>query len=141
MEITEQKICTECNAPFIDGLSCWETLGLLISWEYDDPALLKEHFLTVASYNIQHSSKFVDEVIDELCSLHYKYIHNEVSTNEIRETVGKLAEGEKRVLKPESARVIIPKKWKMTIADVYIPNKREHAAERVRAWAKSIHQN
>lgn len=46
--------CPECGAPRVHGMTCWEMLGLLIAWEYDDPDRRAEHFLTVASYNLQH---------------------------------------------------------------------------------------
>lgn len=47
--------CPECGAPTGDGLTCWEQLGSILAWEYNDPALMAEHFLTVASYNLQNS--------------------------------------------------------------------------------------
>lgn len=138
-ESLTQNICKECNAHLIDELSCWDMLGLLLSWESDDTELQKVHFLTVATYNIQHPSLFQEEAIKELRKLHRKYIDNEININEIRMIVEKLAKGEKRVFKPITERVIIPQKWKMTIADVYIPHMKEGAADRVRKWAKSIH--
>ncbi|HEU5099413.1 MAG TPA: DUF5946 family protein [Roseiflexaceae bacterium] len=45
--------CPECGAPRVNGLTCWEMLGTVIAWEYDDADLRAEHFLTVASYNLQ----------------------------------------------------------------------------------------
>jgi hypothetical protein len=50
--------CAECGAPRVSGMTCWEMLGAIIAWEYHDPALLAEHFLTVASYNLQHPAQF-----------------------------------------------------------------------------------
>lgn len=140
-ESLAQNTCPECNAPLIDEFSCWDTLGLLLSWESDDTELQKVHFLTVATYNIQHPSLFQEEAIKELRKLHRKYIDNEITINEIRIIVGKLAKGDKRVLKSITERVIIPQKWKMTIADVYIPDMKEEAPDRVRRWAKSIHHD
>ncbi len=51
--------CPECGAPVVDGLTCWEQLGLLIAWEFQDPELQAEHFLTVSSTtcSIPHSSR------------------------------------------------------------------------------------
>ena len=34
-----EETCPECDAPSVNGLSCWEMLGMLIAWEYDDPEL------------------------------------------------------------------------------------------------------
>jgi hypothetical protein len=39
--------CPECGAPRVNGMTCWEMLGMLLAWEYDDPELQAEHFLTV----------------------------------------------------------------------------------------------
>ena len=55
--------CPECGAPRVGGLACWEQLGVLLAWEHDDPALQREHFLTVASYNLQHPARFTDDAI------------------------------------------------------------------------------
>jgi len=55
--------CPECGAPKANGLNCWEMLGMLIAWEYDDPELRAEHFLTVACYNLQHPAQFTDATL------------------------------------------------------------------------------
>ncbi len=50
--------CPECDAPIVNGMTCWEMLGAILAWEYHDPELMAEHFLTVASYNLQHPAQF-----------------------------------------------------------------------------------
>jgi hypothetical protein len=57
---------------------------------------------------------------------------------EIRRRVGKAAAGATRVLRPEAERQLVLRQWTMTIADVYLPDQPEGAAERVRAWATAI---
>jgi hypothetical protein len=42
------------------------------------------------------------------------------------------------VLKPESERQPVLRQWSMAIADVYLPEQPEGAADRVRAWAAVI---
>jgi hypothetical protein len=42
------------------------------------------------------------------------------------------------VLKPEAERQPVLRQWTMTIADVYLPDQPQGAAERVRAWAAVI---
>lgn len=130
--------CLECGAPAVDGLSCWEQLGLLIAWEYDDPELLAEHFLTVASYNLQHPAQFTDEVIAGLRITLIERLDNDLPVTEIRGRNAATYEGKKRVLKDESERRPVLRRWPMTIADVYIPDRPEGAAGRVRAWAAAI---
>ncbi len=58
------ETCPECGARSVNGMNCWEQLGLLLAWEYDDPELQAEHFLTVAAYNLQHPAQFTDEALD-----------------------------------------------------------------------------
>lgn len=130
--------CPECGAPALDGLSCWEQLGLLIAWEYDDPELLAEHFLTVASYNLQHPAQFTGGVIAGLRITLIERLDNDLPVTEIRRRNAATYEGKKRVLKDESERRPVLRRWPMTIADVYIPDRPEGAAGRVRAWAAAI---
>jgi hypothetical protein len=106
-------------------------LGMLLAWEYDDPELRAEHFLTVASYNLQHPAQFTEATLAGLRAAYIDYA-------EIRRRVGKAAAGVTRVLKPEHERQPVLRQWAMTIADVYLPDQPEGAAERVRAWAAVI---
>ncbi len=130
--------CPECGAPVVDGLTCWEQLGLLIAWEFKDPELQVEHFLTVSSYNLQHPAQFTDEALAGLGAMFVEHLDNGLPVKEIRRRVGKAAAGNTRVLKDESERRPVLRSWSMTIADVYLPGRSEGAAARVRAWAASI---
>lgn len=96
------------------------------------------HFLTVASYNLQHPSQFADEAIAGLGEVYIQYLDNSLALKEIRRRVGEMAGGSKKVLKPVVPRQPILKRWSMTINSVYIPDKPNGAAERVRAWAAAI---
>lgn len=62
----DPSTCPECGAPRVEGLTCWEQLGMEIAWEADDPELLAEHFFTVATYNLQHPAQFTDDAIEGL---------------------------------------------------------------------------
>ncbi len=130
--------CPECGAPLVSNMNCWEQLGGIISWEYDYPELLAEHFKTVACYNLQHPAQFSDEAIAGLKTALIEHLDTGLSVEEIRRRNRKAYEGNRRVLKEESKRCPVQRKWKMTISDVYIPNCPEKAAERVREWAASI---
>jgi hypothetical protein len=57
---------------------------------------------------------------------------------EIRRRVGRVAAGKQRVIKKEAERQPRFRAWSMTVADVYIPDRPEGAAARVRAWAAKI---
>jgi len=130
--------CPECGAPAVDGMTCWEQLGALLAWEAQDPELLAEHFLTVAAYNLQHPAQFADEALAGLRAAFLGRLDNGLPVAEIRRRAGRASAGSKRVLKPESERRPVLRRWSMTIADVYIPGQPEGAAARVRAWTNAI---
>lgn len=130
--------CPECGAPAVAGLGCWEQLGVLLAWEHDDPALQREHFLTVASYNIQHPARFTDEAIAGLRQALLDHLDRGVTIAEIRRRASAATDGRTRVHREEPPLALVRREWSMTIADVCLPDEREGAAERVRAWARAI---
>ena len=131
-------MCPECGAPEVAGFSCWEQLGAILAWEWQDPELAAVHFLTVASYNLQHPAQFTEPALAGLREQFIAHLDQGVPVSEIRRRVGKAAAGAARVLKPEAERKPVLRRWPMTIADVYIPNKPEGAADRVKQWAACI---
>lgn len=130
--------CPECGAPLVEGLNCWEQLGAIIAWEWQDPELLAQHFLTVASYNLQHPAQFMEEAIAGLRSVYVDYLDKGLTIAEIRKRVSTATDGAYRVLKEPAERQPVQRSWAMTIADVYIPGHPENAADRVKAWAAAI---
>jgi hypothetical protein len=119
-------------------MTCWEQLGAISSWEFQDPELLAEHFLTVASYNLQHPAQFTDEALAGLRVAFIDRLDKGISTEELRRRTARIYDGPKRVLRPEAERRPVLRRWPMTIADVYIPDQPTGAAERVRRWAAAI---
>lgn len=130
--------CPESGAPRVDGLTCWEQLGMVIAWEADHPALLAEHFLTVAAWNIQHPAQFTDGAMAGLRTVFAGRLDRGISIQEIRRRVGQASAGSTRVLRPEAERRPVPRAWSRTIADVCLPDRLEGAAERVRQWAAAV---
>ena len=130
--------CLECGAAAVAGMTCWEQLGVLLAWEAQDPELATEHFLTVASYNLQHPAQFTEEVLTGLRAGFIEHLDNDLPVTEIRRRAAKAFAGKKRVLKDEAERNPVLREWHMTIADVCIPDTPQGAAARVRAWAGSI---
>jgi hypothetical protein len=124
----------------VAGLSCWEQLGALLAWEYDDPALRAEHFLIVASYNLQHPAQFTDEALLGMRTAFCDHLDRGVAVEELRRRAARQFEGETRVLKKADERRPVLHPWNMTIADVYTPDRPAGAADRVRAWAAAIRQ-
>jgi hypothetical protein len=119
-------------------MSCWDQLGLLLAWEYEDPELQAEHFLTVASYNLQHPAQFTDAAIAGLRAVFIEYLDQGLSVAEVRRRVGRPAAGQARVRRAPADRRPTLRPWSMTIGDVYLPDQPSGAAVRVRAWAASI---
>ena len=119
-------------------MNCWEMLGAIIAWEGYDPALAAEHFLTVASYNLQHPAQFTDETLGQLKEGFIEHLDHGVPVHVLRKRASRIYEGKKRVLKPEAERHPELRRWPLTIASVYLPDQPEGAAERVRIWATSI---
>lgn len=33
------QICSECGAPTVEGVACWEQFGSILAWEWSDPEL------------------------------------------------------------------------------------------------------
>lgn len=133
-------MCPECGAPSVEGFACWEQLGAILAWEWQDPELAAVHFLTVAAYNLQHPAQFTEEALAGLREQFIAHLDQGVAVSEIRRRVGKTAAGATRVLKPEPERIFVLRKWPLTIADVYIPDRPAGASGRVKAWAASIRE-
>ncbi len=131
-------LCPECGAPTVDGLNCWEQLGALGIWEFEYAELLAEHFKTVASYNLQHPAQFTDEALNAMKAVFIDHLDHGLSVSEARKRMDQINGGEYPVLKDENERRPVRRQWKMTIADVYIPDQPDGAAERVRAWAETV---
>jgi hypothetical protein len=135
---SQTTTCPECGAPQVDGLTCWEQLGAILGWEFEDPELQAEHFLTVAAYNLQHPAQFTAEALADLQVALVDRLDHDVSTPVLRQRAAAKYNGKKRVLKPEAERRPVLRRWQMTIADVYLPDQPQGAAGRVRLWAAVI---
>jgi len=119
-------------------MDCFEQLGWLIGWEQQDPELAAVHFLTVASYNLQHPAQFRPEVLARLREAFIAHLDHGLPTSEIRRRMAEAYADSARVMLPGPERRPVLRRWPMTIADVYLPDRPEGAADRVRAWAASI---
>ena len=111
---------------------------MILAWEQQDSELRTEHFLTVASYNLQHPAQFTQEALSELRAAFIERLDDGLPVEEIRWRFAEAFEGSRRVLKNVSERHPVLRSWRMTIADVYLPDQPHGAAARVRAWAASI---
>ena len=128
-----QTECPECGATQVP-LTCRERLELLLAWEVDDEALRAQHFLTVASYNLQHPAAFTDEALAGLRDALDGYLDGRLTIAAIRRRAG----GVERVHRPANEVRLRRRDWPMTIDAVAVAGQPAHAATRVLAWAESI---
>lgn len=128
--------CAECGAPQA-LLTCRARLELLLAWEADDEALRGLHFLTVASYNLQHPAAFTDEARTGLEEAFRGYLDGRLTIADIRRQAAGI-NGAVRVRRPRNEERPERRRWPMTIDAVAVPGEPAHAAARVRAWAESI---
>ena len=95
---THAAHCPECGAPRVNDLTCWEMLGALLAWEYDDLELQAEHVLTVASYNLQHPAQFTEATRAGLQAVFIEHLDHGLAVAEIRRRVGKASAGAQGLL-------------------------------------------
>lgn len=138
MEQVESPTCAECGARLFAGMSCKDMLGWVIGWESEDEELSKEHFKTVACYNLEHPSLFTDEALCQLRVAFMGHMDEGMAVSEIRRRMGAMFEGDMKVMKDPSSRKATPRDWRMTIADVFCQGNPQGAADRVRTWAKNL---
>ena len=98
----ETMKCPECGAQSVNGLDCWQQLGQVLAWEWHDPELMAEHFLTIASYNLQHPAQFTDDALASFKEVYIAYLDEGMTIEAVRRHVGKTAAGRTKVLKPTS---------------------------------------
>lgn len=128
--------CPECGAAQAP-LTCRQRLELLLAWEVDDDALRAQHFLTVASFNLQHPAAFTDEATAGLEQAFDGYLDGRLTIADIR----RRASGATRVHRPADKVSLRRRDWPMTIDAVAAPGQPVGAASRVLAWAESIRRS
>lgn len=91
----------------------------------------------VAIFNLQHASRFRQDAIEGLMSAVIAHLDDGLPVSAIRRQVGRAAAGPTRVLKPQAERVVVFRRWQLTIDHVYARNTPQDAASRVREWARA----
>jgi hypothetical protein len=128
--------CVECGAPQ-SPITCRERLDLLLAWEANDPVLRGLHFLTVASFNLQHPAAFTDEARSGLERAFRGYVDGQLTIADIRRKAAAV-NGAVRVRRaPQDIRPR-HRSWPTTIDSVAVPEEPDQAAARVRGWAQAI---
>ncbi len=63
-------------------------MGAILAWEWQDPELAAVHFLTVASYNLQHPAQFTEPALAGLREQFIAHLDQGIPISEIRRRVG-----------------------------------------------------
>lgn len=121
-------------------MDCWGQLSAVLAWEWQDPELFALHFVTVASYNLQHPAQFTTEALAGLKLAYLDHLDRGTPVSEIRTRAAAAASGSQRVRRPPEDQEPVLRLFDRTIADVYQPEHPQGAADRVRAWATAIHR-
>ena len=132
----EQVECAECGA-LQSPLTCRARLELLLAWEVDDEALRELHFLTVASFNLQHPAVFTDQARAGLEEAFRGYLDGQVTVAEIRRRAAGVNGAVRIRRRPDEVRPQ-RRRWPVTIDAVAVPGQAADAAARVRSWSEAI---
>jgi hypothetical protein len=138
--------CPECSAPLDEGRTCRDYFHDLLGLESQVPggAGLLPHFFAVASYNLQHPSSFVPEVLGGLRGAVADALAGRATVDEIRRRASAATDGPSRVTRrPDDAGQSAaapdgwPTYWPLTVRDACAVPAGEYAGH-VRAWAASV---
>lgn len=133
--------CPECGMPPADGKACGDFLMDLLAMESESVELQALHYYNVAAYNIQHPAAFDPEAYAIMRAAFIEAVDKHWDARAARrELKRRLApfDGPRKVLRPEADRVVVPRAWSMTIADVLKRGDPAVTAAKVKEWAKSI---
>ncbi|OZB92322.1 DUF5946 family protein [Paenibacillus sp. XY044] len=109
--------CDKCNAELPLGNTCESILNEFLALEFSDPGYGKVHFLTVASYMVQHQG-YSDEMYAWVQSALRKHLEEGYPTELIRQDMARGPGSTKGIRRPLDAQPLPKISWTMTIADV-----------------------
>lgn len=112
-------------------------LAELAAWEWDDPELGALHFLTVATFNLQHPARFSEAAIARLKWAFVQHLDNGLPVSRIRDIHARVFDGAETALKPDERPPVQTRQWEITISDVHGGGP-DGAADRVMTWARSV---
>jgi hypothetical protein len=119
-------------------MDCKAQFEAVLAWEWNDPELLALHFITVASYNLQHPAQFTEQALTALKREYIDHLDRGKPVAEIRRRMTAALDGNARVLRDDAERRAALRPAGRTVAGVYLPDRPDGAAERVRAWASAV---
>lgn len=140
--VMRDGLCTECGAKEVDGLSCWDQFGYLLSWEQYNPELAALHFWTVSSYMLQHPSNLTEAGYALTKQLFCDAYDHNWETSYILQKNRELTTNKTFKIKnpvPPAERFRTLTSWAMTVNDVYSAGE-PASVQSVLAWSKAIRE-
>ena len=140
--------CPDCGAALPETGSCQEYMHELLFLEAQVPGApgAEPHFLAVASFNLQHPSKFLPSALMGLRRTVADVLAGRATLDDARRRARHGASGQARVLRRDdtvsssSDQLMLrawPTSWPVTVLDVCrVPP--ERYVESVRRWAMSV---
>ena len=109
--------CAKCSAELTQGNTCELIFNEFMGLEFTDPGYGRVHFLTVASYMVQHEG-YSDEMYEWVQSALHKYLEEGANTELIRQDAARGPGRTKNIRRLADAPPLPKVVWSMTIADV-----------------------
>lgn len=109
--------CEKCSAHLPMGNTCQSIFNEFMALEFTDPSYGQVHFLTVASYMVQHEG-YSDEMYVWVQTALRKHLEEGYATELIRQDMARGPGSTKGIRRPVNASPLPKVAWTMTIADV-----------------------
>ncbi|MEX0868191.1 MAG: DUF5946 family protein [Nitriliruptoraceae bacterium] len=130
--------CDECGTLERDGQCCRQQWGELLALEFSDVRAGSVHFLTVASYQLQHPASFPlqPEALRDLVAALRDAVIDGRDVTSVRDAMQRRYDGSRPVA-ATAGDVVAQRRWTRTVADVSPPDPAGHV-ERVIRWAAAV---
>lgn len=109
--------CNKCGARLPTGNTCQSIFNEFMALEFTEPSYGQVHFLTVASYMVQHEG-YSDEMYVWIQTALRKHLEEDYPTELIRQDMNRGPGSTKGIRRPVNAPPLPKVAWTMTIADV-----------------------
>jgi hypothetical protein len=134
--------CPECGAPWTDGVTCTADFHQMLFWENQRPELGAVHHLMVLSFNLQHPSVYLLEMLASARQMLADFLEGRLTPQEFRRQNKQRLSSTERTWKitgtPEfHGSYDPPIHWTMTARDV-VSGGIDHYIENVNRWSSSI---
>jgi hypothetical protein len=133
--------CPECGAGFPPGEECVDRFNACLALEFENPGSYGAvHHLTVATYMLQHPSRYSREGWLATRKLLVDFLRNGKTTEQVRRENRRRFEGGNKtwsMTKGERIQGLEEVSWSRTIGDVRLENPQVYCAD-VERWAQSF---